>query len=74
MTAESKQATEHTLGSAKSTEGSIAATKRLKDFKTAGTKGILDCKIQSIIVPLLADHVLREANHYLCIMGVCNQG
>lgn len=74
LIAVSKQATQSTFDMAESTEDSIAATKRLKDFKTAGTKGILDCKIQSIIVPLLADHVLREANHYLCIMGVCNQG
>ena len=34
-------------------------TKKLKEFKTAGTKGILSCEIRSIIVPLLADHVLR---------------
>lgn len=66
LTNESRQATLQT------TAESISATKRLRDFKIAGTKGILDCKIQSIIVPLLADHVLREANHYLCVLGVCN--
>lgn len=43
-------------------------TKKLKEFKTAGTKGILSCEIRSIIVPLLADHVLREANHYLRLL------
>ncbi len=53
------------------TNDSIDATKRLKDFKTAGTEGLLNCKIQAIMVPLLADHVLREANHYLCVMGIC---
>ena len=30
--------------------------------------GINDCKIKSLILPLLADHVLREANHYLRIL------
>ncbi|HCA30373.1 MAG TPA: hypothetical protein DEP23_12805, partial [Ruminococcaceae bacterium] len=50
---------------------SISAMMRLRDFKTAGTQGLLDCNIKSIIVPLLADHVLREANHYLCVLGVC---
>jgi hypothetical protein len=72
LTAESRQATQRTMNVTQSTTDSIAATKRLREFKTAGTQGLLDCKIQSIIVPLLADHVLREANHYLCVMGVCN--
>lgn len=31
-------------------------------------KGILDTKIASIILPLLADHVLREANHYIRLL------
>ena len=41
----------------------------IREFKTAGTEGITDCKIRSIILPLLADHVLREANHYLRILA-----
>ena len=43
-------------------------TEKYRDFKEAGTKGILGCEIASIILPLLADHVLREANHYLRIL------
>lgn len=43
-------------------------TIRYRDFKMAGTEGIMDCKIRSIILPLLADHVLREANHYLRLL------
>lgn len=31
-------------------------------------EGILTCKIKSIIIPLLADHVLREANHFIRIL------
>lgn len=41
---------------------------KLRDFKKAGTKGIGDCEIKSIILPLLADHVLREANHYIRLL------
>jgi len=51
------------------TQETIAATRSLRDFKVAGTEGLLTCKIKSIIIPLLADHVLREANHYLRILN-----
>lgn len=47
------------------TRRSMAATTNLRNFKEQGTKGGLECKIRSIILPLLSDHVLREANHYL---------
>ena len=50
------------------TDRSLETTRRLSEFKTAGTKGILNCEITSIILPLLADHVLREANHYIRIL------
>lgn len=51
------------------TESSLAETLKFRDFKAAGAKGIQDCQIRSIILPLLADHVLREANHYLRLLG-----
>ncbi|NLB37388.1 MAG: DUF2935 domain-containing protein [Clostridiales bacterium] len=44
---------------------SIEATEGIQDYKTAATVGLLKCEIKSIIPPLLADHVLREANYYL---------
>lgn len=47
---------------------SLEKTYEYRDFKTAGTEGILNCKIASIILPLLADHVLREANHYIRLL------
>ena len=50
------------------TEKSLEETLKYRDFKTAGTKGILDCQIASVILPLLADHVLREANHYIRLL------
>lgn len=46
---------------------------KIKEFKLAGLEGILDCKIKSIILPLLSDHVLREANHFLRILKTINQ-
>lgn len=45
-------------------------TERYQQFKTVGTKGILECNISSLILPLLADHVLREANHYLRLLDI----
>lgn len=50
------------------TDKTITETVKYRDFKKAGTEGILGCEIKSIIIPLLADHVLREANHYLRIL------
>lgn len=52
------------------TAESLEATKDIRDFKAQGTIGLLDCKIKSIIVPLLADHVLREASHYLRLLKI----
>lgn len=50
------------------TRKTLETTEKYRDFKAAGTDGITGCKIRSIILPLLADHVLREANHYLRIL------
>ena len=47
---------------------SLTLTQKLRDFKQAGVEGIEGCKIKSIILPLLADHVLREANHYIRLL------
>jgi hypothetical protein len=52
------------------TEDSLEATKEIRDFKAQGTSGILQCKVKSIIIPLLADHTLREANHYLYLLKI----
>ncbi len=46
----------------------IKLTKDIQNFKTQGTEGILKHDIKSIIAPLLGDHVLREANHYLILL------
>lgn len=47
------------------------ATQAIREFKTTATEGLLDCKIKSIILPLLSDHVLREANHYQRLLNMC---
>jgi len=64
----SKEATDRTLPLARVTEESLRAVREIRDFKAQGTQGILECKIKSIILPLLGDHVLREANHYLRLL------
>lgn len=50
------------------TAQSLAQTVKFRDFKAAGAQGIQQNKIRSVILPLLADHVLREANHYLRLL------
>jgi len=50
------------------TEQNFEATLALQNFKTDGVRGILGCSIRSVILPLLSDHVLREANHYMRIL------
>ena len=50
------------------TAASLRQTVKFRDFKAAGTKGIENCEIRSVILPLLADHVLREANHYIRLL------
>lgn len=47
---------------------SLNETIQFRNFKIADEEGILNCKVKSIIVPLLADHVLREANHFIRIL------
>ena len=50
------------------TASSLEKTVKLRDFKEAGTRGIQECKVRSVILPLLADHVLRDANHYIRLL------
>lgn len=63
---EAKYMNDRTMGY--QTDKTLEETLKYRDFKAAGTKGITNCEIQSIILPLLADHVLREANHYVRIL------
>lgn len=66
LTEEALKAKEKTLP--KITKNSLNLTREFMKFKEQGTEGILNCQIKSIILPLLADHILREANHYLGLL------
>ena len=68
LTAEAKAAIDTTVPLAKVTDESLKTTEEFRNFKAQGTQGILSCKIRSIIIPLLGDHVLREANHYIRLL------
>lgn len=63
---EARAMTDATIDSV--TDETLCQTIRLKDFKRAGAEGISNCEIRSIILPLLADHVLREAKHYIRLL------
>ena len=58
----------HNAQSKTLTADSLKETIKFRDFKAAGTKGVEQCQIRSLILPLLADHVLREANHYIRLL------
>ncbi len=68
LTNEAVKAMDATMGLQNVTEKDLQATEQIRDFKEQGTQGLLNCKIKSIIIPLLGDHVLREANHYLRLL------
>ncbi|MCP6429002.1 DUF2935 domain-containing protein, partial [Klebsiella pneumoniae] len=44
------------------------ATMQIRDFKEAARDLISACKVISLIPPLLADHVLREAEYFLEVL------
>jgi len=68
LTQEAKAAMDMAIPLQKVTEDSMKATGRVRDFNAQGTQGLLSCKIKSIIIPLLGDHVLRESSHYLRLL------
>lgn len=68
LTCKAKRAIDLTLPACNVTCKSLKATAAIRDFKAQATQGLLACRIRSIIVPLLGDHVLREANHYLRLL------
>jgi len=46
-----------------------AATARLRDFKRAAEEMIVECRLVGIAPAILADHVRREADHFLGMMA-----
>ncbi|MNO38774.1 hypothetical protein D3C76_288840 [compost metagenome] len=49
------------------------SVKSLRDFKKTARDLINECRIKSIIHPLLADHVFREAERFLFILDMFDQ-
>ena len=74
LTQEAKQAIDRTIPISNVTEDSLNATREIRNFNTQGTQGLIECRIKSIIIPLLGDHVLRESNHYLRLLNMFKQG
>lgn len=70
LTEEARAAMDNSVPVAKVTADSLTATKDIRDFKEQGTQGLVNCKIKSIIIPLLGDHTLREASHYLRLLKI----
>lgn len=70
LTLASKAAMDRTIPLAQVTDASLKATEAIRNFKAQGTQGLIECKIKSIIIPLLGDHTLREANHYLRLLKI----
>lgn len=63
-----KQPTYPIIG--KVNKDSESAATELRAFKKAGLDLIKSCQIRSVINPLLADHVVREADHFLYMIHV----
>ncbi|GLC31254.1 DUF2935 domain-containing protein [Clostridium omnivorum] len=69
LTAEAKELSSNLNLLPAVTSRSLNNTEDLRDFKRQGTEGLIQCKIKSIAYPLLGDHVVREANHYIRILN-----
>jgi hypothetical protein len=74
LTAQAQMLLNQTSNLSALTEETRKATIGIRDFKTQGTDGIIHCKIKSIAHPLLGDHVVREANHYLRLLSMFESG
>lgn len=63
-----KQPTYPIIG--KMNQDSENAAEEIRDFKKSGLQMIQACQIRNVINPLLADHVVREAEHFLFMIHV----
>ncbi|WP_048827759.1 DUF2935 domain-containing protein [Bacillus sp. B-jedd] len=52
---------------------SETATAELRNFKKTGLELIKSCQIRNVINPLLADHVVREAEHFLYMIHILEE-
>jgi hypothetical protein len=49
------------------------AAQEIREFKKAGLELIKSCQIRNVINPLLADHVVREAEHFLYMIHILEE-
>ena len=49
------------------------AATEIQAFKKAGLELIQSCQIRNVIDPLLADHVVREAGHFLYMIKMLEE-
>jgi hypothetical protein len=66
-----KQPTYPIIG--KMNKDSENAAAELRNFKAVGLELIKTCQIRNVINPLLADHVLREADHFIYMIHVLEE-
>lgn len=66
-----KQPTYPIIG--KMNKDSESAAQEIRDFKKTGLELIKSCQIRNVINPLLADHVVREAEHFLYMIHVLEE-
>jgi hypothetical protein len=66
-----KQPTYPIIG--KMNKDSENAATELRNFKKTGLELIQTCQVRSVINPLLADHVVREADHFLYMIHVLEE-
>jgi hypothetical protein len=66
-----KQPTYPIIG--KMNKDSQSAAQEIRTFKQAGLDLIKSCQIRNVISPLLADHVVREADHFLYMIHVLEE-
>jgi hypothetical protein len=50
------------------------STIRLRDFKRAAETLIAECRLIGLIPALLADHMRREADHFLMVLAILEKG
>jgi hypothetical protein len=66
-----KQPTNPIIG--KLNKDSESAAHEIRAFKQAGLDLIKSCQIRNVINPLLTDHTVREADHFLYMIHVLEE-
>ncbi len=68
LTSQLNKATEKDLPITLIMRDIVKVIEEIQDFNEQAIQGILECKIKSMILALLGDHILRETNHYLRLL------